>query len=159
MEYLTQSEPPAGCIFCTKLAAGPEHDRANLIIYRGPRAAIFVNLYPYNNGHVMVIPYAHVPTTEVLDAETLAEMMDLMNTSMGMLRRVVQPHGFNVGINMGKSAGAGIDEHVHIHVVPRWEGDTNFLQVCAQTRVIPEMLPDTYDKLAAALEALKRGEP
>jgi len=158
MPYLLNSEPCADCVFCSKLSAGPEHDRDNLIIHRGRHAAIFINLYPYNNGHLMVIPYAHVPTTEYLPVEALTEMMELLNVGIAILRAVVKPHGFNVGINMGKSAGAGIHEHVHLHVVPRWDGDTNFLQVCAQTRVIPELLPETYDKLAAALKELNADE-
>jgi ATP adenylyltransferase len=151
MPYLLKSEYSPDCVFCSKLAADDVHDRDNLIIYRGQAAAIFINLFPYNNGHLMVIPYAHVPTTEALPLETLTEMMQLLNVGIAVLRKVVLPHGINVGINMGKPAGAGIHEHVHLHIVPRWEGDTNFLQVCAQTRVIPEMLPETYDKLVAAL--------
>ncbi len=154
MPYLVKSESSPDCVFCSKLAAGPEHDRENLIVYRGRSAAIFINLYPYNNGHLMVIPHAHAPTTEDLPPETLAEMMELLNLGIAMLRKVARPHGFNVGINMGKSAGAGIHEHVHMHIVPRWEGDTNFLQVCAETRVIPELLPETCDKMVAALKGL-----
>jgi ATP adenylyltransferase len=154
MPYLLNTQPAAGCVFCAKLAAGSENDRDNLIVYRGRRAAIFVNLYPYNNGHLMVIPYDHVPSTEELSPEALLELMQLLNLSIATLRRVLKPHGFNVGINLGRSAGAGIQEHVHLHIVPRWDGDTNFLQVCAQTRVIPEMLPDTYDRLAGALRQL-----
>jgi ATP adenylyltransferase len=157
MPYLWQSDRSGDCVFCSKLAAGQEHDRENLIIHRGQTAAIFINLFPYNNGHLMVIPYVHEPTTESLPPETLSEMMELLNLGIAVLRKVVKPHGFNVGINMGKPAGAGIHEHVHMHIVPRWDGDTNFLQVCAQTRVIPELLPETCDKMAAALREL-RGE-
>ena len=153
MEYLTRTEHAGECVFCRKLNAGCEHDRDNLIIHRATHAAILMNLYPYNNGHLMVIPYRHVPTTECLDLETLSEIMALAHVSMAMLRRVLRPDGFNMGINLGKAAGAGIHEHVHMHIVPRWNGDTNFLQVCAETRVIPELLPDTYDKLSAALRA------
>lgn len=152
MPYLTRGEPTEGCVFCQKLSDDGTNDKENLVVYRGTWAAILMNLYPYNNGHLMVIPYEHVPTTESLSSEALMEIMQLVNMSMAILRRVVKPHGFNIGINIGKSAGAGIHEHVHVHVVPRWEGDTNFLQVCAHTRVIPEMLSDTYEKLIVALK-------
>ena len=149
MEYLQGEEKPKGCVFCHKLKEN--NDRENLVVYRGNRAAILMNLYPYNNGHLMVLPYEHVPTTETLSPETLSEMMELVNVSMIILRKAMNPNGFNIGINIGKASGAGIAEHVHVHIVPRWEGDTNFLQTCAQTRVIPELLPDTYDKLLDAV--------
>jgi len=152
MEYLLGEGKPEGCVFCHKLES--EEDRKNLVVHRGKHAAILMNLYPYNNGHLMVIPYVHQPTTEDLGAETLLEMMELVNLSMGILHKVMSPNGFNVGINIGTPAGAGIAEHVHMHIVPRWNGDTNFLQVCAQTRVIPELLPDTYQKLVAAISEL-----
>jgi len=159
MPYLLNNEGSAGCVFCSKISAERTYDRDNLIIHRGQSAAIFMNLFPYNNGHLMVIPYAHVPTTEALPPETLTEMMELLNVGLAILRKVVKPDGFNVGINMGKPAGAGIHEHVHLHIVPRWNGDTNFLQVCANTRVIPELLPDTYDKMIAALNELRNEQP
>ena len=153
MEYLLGEEKKVeGCIFCHKLAG--ENDRDNLVVHRGKHAAILMNLYPYNNGHLMVIPYVHWPTTEELSPDALQEMMELVNLSMGILRKVMAPRGFNVGINIGTAAGAGIAEHVHMHIVPRWEGDTNFLQVCAETRVIPELLPDTYEKLVKAARKL-----
>lgn len=155
MEYLMSEEAGCGCIFCNKLSATHDHDRENLVIHRGKHSAILMNLYPYNNGHLMVIPYEHVPTIELLSDAAMAEVAAFVKTCMAITRRVMNPHGFNIGINIGKAAGAGVQEHVHIHVVPRWEGDTNFMQVCAQTRVIPEMLPDTYDKLAAALQQLQ----
>lgn len=149
MEYLQGGEKFEGCVFCHKLKESD--DKKNLVVYRGKYAAILMNLFPYNNGHLMVLPYEHVPTTEMLHSETLLEMMELVNVSMTVLQKVMNPDGFNVGINIGKAAGAGIAEHVHVHVVPRWDGDTNFLQTCAQTRVIPELLPDTYGKLLDAV--------
>ena len=149
MEYLT-AEKPEGCIFCLKLAE--DSDRENLILHRGERACLMLNRYPYNSGHMMVIPHAHVPTLEALDEETLLEMMLLINKGLCALREVMHPEGFNVGVNIGSAAGAGIDEHVHIHIVPRWEGDTNFMTIFAETRIVPELLDDTYLKLKAILE-------
>lgn len=156
MEYLQQTEKPGGCIFCIKISEG--RDRENLILHRGSYSCILMNLYPYNTGHLMVIPYKHVSTTEELDANTLAEMTDFVHLSMRILRRSMGPHGFNIGINIGRAAGAGIAEHVHIHIVPRWEGDTNFLTIFAQTRVIPERIEDTYDKLLQAVQVELEGK-
>jgi len=110
-----------------------------------------LNLYPYNNGHIMVVPYRHVPSLEQLDDEELLEMMNIVNQSLAALRKVMNPDGFNIGVNIGKAAGAGIVDHVHIHIVPRWEGDTNFMAVMAETRVIPELLEQTYEKLLKTL--------
>lgn len=149
MEYLTE-ERPEGCIFCVKLAEN--RDEENLIVLRGERAFIMLNRYPYNAGHLLVVPYAHVPSTEDLPSATLTEMMLLVNRSLGALRRAMSPDAFNIGANLGKVAGAGIAEHIHLHVVPRWEGDTNFMAVLADVRVVPELLADTYRKLRQALE-------
>lgn len=150
MAYLTNAEKPEGCVFCRKLAE--EKDAENLLVHRGRHAAIIMNLYPYNTGHLMVIPYQHVSSTEELDRDTLMEMMELVNLCIRILRRTMRPDGFNVGINIGRAAGAGIAEHVHIHIVPRWTGDSNFLTILGQTRVIPELLEDTYRRLVAALQ-------
>ncbi|MGQ9516070.1 MAG: HIT family protein [Anaerolineae bacterium] len=150
MAYLTNEEKPEGCVFCRKLAE--QNDAQNLLVHRGRHAAIIMNLYPYNTGHLMVIPYSHASSTEELDRDTLTEMMELVNLGMRILRRTLRPDGFNVGINIGRSAGAGIAEHVHIHIVPRWSGDSNFLTILGQTRVIPEFLEDTYCRLVAALK-------
>jgi len=149
MEYLTE-ERPQGCIFC--LALAEERDVDNLIVWRGERAFVMLNRYPYNAGHLMVIPNLHVPSVEDLPPETLTEMMLLVNRSLGALRRAMAPHGFNIGANLGRVAGAGIADHVHLHLVPRWEGDTNFMPVLADVRVVPELLVDTYRKVRAALE-------
>jgi len=138
------------CIFCAKAAS--DRDEENYVLYRGKRAYIMLNLYPYTNGHLMVIPYQHVATLELLDEETLAETMLLIAKGIRILRRAMKPHGFNVGCNIGRVAGAGVDDHVHLHVVPRWEGDTNFMPVLAETRLIPELLTDTYRKLKRILE-------
>jgi ATP adenylyltransferase len=149
MHYLTEERPP-GCIFCIGLAE--ERDAENLIAWRGDQAFVMLNRYPYNPGHLMVVPYAHVPGVEDLPPETLTEMMLLVNRCLAALRRTMSPEAFNIGANLGHAAGAGLAEHVHLHVVPRWEGDTNFMPVLADVRVVPEMLADTYCKLRAALQ-------
>ena len=148
MEYIA-SEKTGECLFCTKVKENK--DRENLILYRGRTCFIMLNAYPYNNGHLMIAPYRHVASPEDLDEESLLELMLLVNKGLRLLRRTMNPHGFNIGINLGKAAGAGIEGHVHIHVVPRWEGDTNFMPVLAETRIMPELLEQTYEKLLAAL--------
>ena len=136
-----------GCIFCDALR-NPD-DRASLIVHRGNACFVILNLYPYNNGHLMVVPHAHVSTIEDVPAEAAAEMMTLAQTAVGVLRVMYGPHGFNLGINLGASAGAGIASHVHLHVVPRWSGDTNFMTVTGETRVIPEDLGETWARMQA----------
>lgn len=151
-----KTEKPSGCIFCDKIAASKRSDRKNLVLLRGERAFMMMNLYPYTNGHLMVAPYAHTGELESLDGETLKEMMLLVGKGIRALRIEANPHGFNVGVNMGRVAGAGVEDHVHIHIVPRWNGDTNFMPVLAETRMIPELLPQTYDKLLAALQEIEK---
>jgi ATP adenylyltransferase len=155
MEYLQSTEKTSGgnqagtgCIFCDKPAE--DRDAENLIVVRGERAYVLLNLYPYNNGHFMVVPYPHVPSPEQLDAGTLTDMMLLLNRGLAALRALYNPQAFNVGMNIGLAGGAGIAEHVHLHVVPRWAGDTNFMTVTAGTRVIPEDLRETWQRLRAA---------
>lgn len=150
LEYIL-SEKGEECIFCEKIA--DSDDRANYILHRGEKCYVMLNRYPYNNGHLMIIPYQHVPSPEQLEENVLTEMMLMVNRGLEALRRAMDPDGFNVGINIGKAAGAGIEEHVHIHVVPRWKADTNFMPVLSQTRVIPELLDETYQKLKAAWES------
>jgi ATP adenylyltransferase len=153
MTYLKapKKSKKGGCIFCDKIRASKRQDRKNLVVLRGERAFIVMNLYPYTNGHFMVAPYEHTGALETLDGETLKEMMLLVSKGIRALRRVMNPQGFNVGANLGRVAGAGVDDHVHIHVVPRWNGDTNFMPVLAETRMIPELIPQTYDNLRAAI--------
>jgi ATP adenylyltransferase len=144
-----------GCIFCAKVA---EHrDEENLILYRGERCFMLMNLFPYNNGHVMVAPYAHVPSIEELDASTLTEMMTTAQKMLAALRAAMHPHGYNMGINQGTVAGAGIADHVHLHVVPRWNGDTNFMPVLADVKVMPDFLSNTYRQLREKLLPLMEG--
>jgi ATP adenylyltransferase len=133
------------CIFCR--AVESDDDEANLVVHRGERAFVILNAYPYNNGHVMIAPYAHEPGIELLDDPTLLEMMQLVKRSMEALREVYRPDGFNIGINQGSAAGAGIEEHVHQHVVPRWSGDTNFMPVIGDVRVLPQSLADSWNEL------------
>ncbi len=134
-----------GCVLCEKMAEN--RDKENYILYRSSRCCAMLNLYPYNNGHIMVVPYRHVPSTESLDEEELLDLMLVLNKGLAALRKAMNPDGFNIGINIGRAAGAGIEDHVHLHLVPRWEGDTNFMGILADTRVIPELLDQTYEKL------------
>ncbi|HEY1355856.1 MAG TPA: HIT domain-containing protein [Solirubrobacterales bacterium] len=136
------------CIFCVKPDAGD--DRANLIVHRGERCFVILNLFPYTNGHLMVAPYEHIATLQGLTAETIAEMMALAQRAIARLEEVYDPHGYNVGLNQGRAAGAGVEHHIHLHVVPRWGGDTNFMPVIADTKVMPQTLEQSYDALAGA---------
>lgn len=150
LEYLTEPEKE-GCIFCHAVAR--DDDRENLVLLRGDRAFLILNRFPYNNGHFMVVPYAHVPSLEDLDAPTLMEMMLLLNRGLAALRQAMYPDGFNIGANLGHVAGAGVEDHVHIHAVPRWTGDTNFMPIIGDMRVVPQTWLQTYDDLRAALES------
>jgi ATP adenylyltransferase len=134
-----------GCIFCDKPAAGD--DRANLILHRGADAFVIMNLYPYNTGHVMIVPFAHAATLAELPAAALQEMAALLPWTTALLTRVLRPAGFNVGLNIGEVAGAGVAAHLHMHVVPRWTGDANFMPLLANTTVMPELIPVTQAKL------------
>jgi ATP adenylyltransferase len=137
----------SGCIFCAKVA---EHkDKKNLILHRGEHCFVIMNLFPYNNGHMMIAPYAHVPSIEELDPPTLTDIMTTAQQCLAALRDAMHPHGYNMGINQGTTAGAGIADHVHYHIVPRWNGDTNFMPVLADTKVMPDFLANTYRQLKA----------
>jgi ATP adenylyltransferase len=137
-----------GCLFCAKVAAND--DAGEHIIHRGETAYVTLNRYPYNNGHLMVVPYAHVGSFEALEERAQAELMRLLNQCLATLRAELRPDGFNVGANLGAVAGAGVADHVHLHVVPRWSADTNFMPVISATRVIPEWLDETYARLRRA---------
>jgi ATP adenylyltransferase len=140
-----QAKKTGGCILCDK----PKEDRdeSNFILYRGKYNFIIMNSFPYNPGHLMVAPYRHVATPEDLSPEELHEHTDLVCRCLGVLRQAYEPAGFNTGMNLGKVAGAGIEGHIHSHIVPRWQGDTNFMPVIGEARVIPQALADTYQKL------------
>ena len=148
MQYMTEggsSPGPSGCIFCDHLSSGDD-EGAN-ILFRGEHSFVLLNAFPYNTGHLMVAPNAHVGGLDEMEHEARSEMMELTTRSSGIVREAMGAHGFNIGINMGAAAGAGIPGHLHMHVVPRWNGDTNFMPVVGQTKVLPEMIADTYAKL------------
>jgi ATP adenylyltransferase len=138
------------CIFCAKPAE--DDDEANLIVHRGDRCFVILNLYPYTNGHLMIAPYEHLATLPALGPETVAEMMALSQRAMTILEESYEPHGYNVGFNQGRVAGAGVEHHIHMHVVPRWGGDTNFMPVLADTRVMPQTLEQSYEALRGKFE-------
>jgi ATP adenylyltransferase len=134
-----------GCVFCTKPKGN--NDRENLILHRGKECFVIMNLFPYNNGHLMVVPYAHAADIGALDKSTSGELWDLICLSRKALAGAFHPDGFNIGINLGRTAGAGIDKHLHAHIVPRWNGDTNFMPVLGDTKVVSQGLIETYDAL------------
>lgn len=139
-----------GCPFCRLPARGPEHDEESLIVHRGSSVFVILNAYPYNPGHLMVVPFRHTDDYGSLTAEELGEMGELSQRAVRVLRDTSGAHAFNIGLNVGGIAGAGIADHVHEHVVPRWGGDTNFMPVIGQTRVLPELLAETYARVAPA---------
>jgi ATP adenylyltransferase len=151
MEYIEKPQSEEGCIFCNleKEIDGPD----NLVLTRGSRAFVVLNRFPYTNGHMMIVPHKHVPSLTDLDEATLAELITLTRDALEVLGEVYSAKSFNVGANIGEIAGAGIAEHVHIHVVPRWAGDTSFMTTSANTRVIPESLEKTYKRLRSAWES------
>jgi ATP adenylyltransferase len=149
LQYL-RGEKSSDCIFCSKPALGD--DEQALIVARGTGCYVMLNAFPYTSGHLMVAPFAHVGDLRRLDPETTTELMELTKRSLDAVGRVYGPEGFNVGMNLGEVAGAGFAEHLHMHVVPRWKGDTNFMPAVGDTRVIPEALPDSWRKLRAAFD-------
>lgn len=155
MPYLRgESAKADGCLFCHKLA---QDDAVEHVLYRGKHCFVVLNRFPYNNGHLMVVPYVHTGTLESLDDATLLELMQVVRHALNVLRQVYNPHGFNVGVNEGSAAGAGVAEHVHLHIVPRWEGDVNYMTVVGETRVIPESLDDTYATFRPLFDVLRGG--
>jgi ATP adenylyltransferase len=140
------------CIFC-EAAAHPE-DAQTQILFRGKTSYLILNRYPYTSGHLMIVPYDHQPSVEQLDIETRSEIMELTARAIQVLREVYHPDGFNLGANIGSAAGAGVAEHIHFHVVPRWPGDTNFMSAVGDTRVLPEALEITYQRLLEAWKQL-----
>ncbi|SMC24929.1 Diadenosine tetraphosphate (Ap4A) hydrolase [Desulfacinum hydrothermale DSM 13146] len=144
MEYILGKREPY-CIFCPEGDGLSDEER--LILYRGHKTMVMMNKYPYNNGHLLVAPWRHVASVEDLTDEEMTDMMRMVRECVGILRQVMHPDGFNVGLNLGAAAGAGVESHMHFHVVPRWEGDTNFMTVFAEVRSIPEHIRQTYNKL------------
>jgi ATP adenylyltransferase len=146
MKYITDTDKERGCIFCTKPR---EHrDVENGILFRGHAVYVILNAFPYNPGHLMVVPYEHVSSLTELPAGVAAELMQVTQKSIGILSEAMSPEGVNVGVNQGQAAGAGIADHIHLHVVPRWLGDTNFMTSVGETKVLPELVADTYARLA-----------
>lgn len=150
MQYIQQASSgvePEGCLFCTVGAA--DDDEASMVLHRGEHAFVLMNAFPYNPGHVMVAPFRHVGDLEELTADEVLDAGRLQQAAVRALREEMAPHGYNVGMNIGRVAGAGIPDHLHWHVVPRWNGDTNFATVVGETRVLPESIEDTFRKLRA----------
>jgi ATP adenylyltransferase len=140
------------CIFCSKCSDDSGRDRENFLIYRGQTVFAMLNIYPYNTGHLMVLPYQHVASLVEMSLEMQVELINLITYFTELLTDLMRPDGFNVGFNMGRAAGAGIDSHLHVHIVPRWSGDSNFMPVIGETRVLPEELIDTYDRMVKWLK-------
>jgi ATP adenylyltransferase len=151
LAYIMGEAASRGCIFCSALS-DPEAEP--LIIHRGRTCFVILNLFPYNNGHLMVIPNRHTPSLGAATSDELSELIELTRVAEVALTEAYAPHGINMGINLGKPAGAGVLDHLHMHVVPRWNGDTNFMTVVGKTRVLPEELPDTAAKLRPLFERL-----
>ena len=148
MKFVQSQETNAICVFCR--VQTQTTDQENLIVFRGQKAFVVLNRYPYTSGHLLVVANAHQPSIEDLDVESRSEMMELVARSMHVIRKVYQPDAFNLGANIGEAAGAGIAGHIHLHVVPRWGGDTNFMSALAETRVLPEELNETYRRICTA---------
>lgn len=145
LRYVSTASHQDECVFCAKPEAGD--DREALIAHRGARCYVILNLYPYTSGHLMVAPFEHVGRLQDIDPEVTAEMMDLAQQAIRKLEAVYRPEGFNLGVNQGRVAGAGVEGHIHLHVVPRWAGDNNYMPVLADTRVMPQTLEETLDAL------------
>jgi len=154
MAYISSSDTPANdeCVLCARGRVTPTAD--NLVLYRGASCYALMNLYPYNTGHLMIVPYRHTADLAGLDAATAGELFDLTRKSVAAITTVMAPHGFNIGMNLGRTAGAGIDEHMHMHIVPRWNGDANFMPIIGGTKLIPEALDQTYAKLRPLFDRL-----
>ena len=152
LPYVTGSGKSSGCVFCDALHG----EQAALIVYRGATCYVILNLYPYNNGHLMVVPNRHIASLAAATTEELCELIELTRRAELALGEAYSPHGLNMGINLGKPAGAGVLDHVHMHIVPRWNGDTNFMTIVGGTRVLPEELPQTAEKLKPIFDRLSR---
>ncbi len=151
MKYIKENNGDLDCFFCS--AVKGENDRDNLVFYRGEHVFMILNRYPYTSGHVMCVPYAHEARLQDITKEARGELMELVSIAIEVLQLVYEPEGFNIGLNLGEVAGAGVAEHLHIHIVPRWTGDTSFMTAVGDTRVLPESLPVTYQRVKEAWDA------
>lgn len=155
-EYVTgAAEDVEGCVFCWAIEGGPEHDAERLVLHRARYNFVIINKYPYNNGHLMIAPYDHISNLAQSSGDVLAEMMLLAKECERILGDAYHPHGFNIGMNLGRVAGAGIEWHQHLHIVPRWTGDVSFMTSINETRLVPEMPDQTYERLRPAFQALE----
>jgi len=145
MEYILSNQKQGPCIFCP--GDDRNQDEERLILFVGILSMVMMNRYPYNNGHLLVAPVRHVGTLESLTEDEMLDLLGMVRTSISALKELMNPEGFNVGLNLGKVAGAGVEEHLHFHIVPRWNGDTNYMTVVGAVRVIPEHIRETYKKL------------
>jgi ATP adenylyltransferase len=152
IEYIENAAKTEGCIFCEK--PREKNDKKNLLIYRTEMAFVMMNRYPYNNGHLMIVPYRHTPALSDLTINEKLELCNLLEKSQLVLHEVMQPQGYNIGMNIGRLAGAGIVDHLHFHIVPRWGGDTNFMPILGHTKVISEALEETWAHLKTAFDAI-----
>jgi len=148
MKYIRSNRSSKGCVFCSALKS--KDDEKHLVVHRGQHAFVILNKFPYTSGHLMVVPNVHIDAFDKMETDTCAEVMLLIRRSMNAINTVYKPDGYNMGANLGSSAGAGITDHIHFHIVPRWEGDTNYMTAIGQTRVLPEDLCETYERLRAA---------
>lgn len=146
MRYIEKIGTGEGCFICS-VAAEAERDRENLVLWRTDRSLVMFNKFPYNNGHLLVCPLRHIPDFEHADAEEMLDVVKLVRETQKVLGLAIQPQGFNIGLNFGRCAGAGLPGHLHAHVVPRWEGDTNFMSVCTDTDVVSQSLSELYSRL------------
>lgn len=148
MSYILENKNEEGCVFCQALELADDHE--NLIIDRGQSSFVILNRYPYTSGHLMVVPFEHCATLEKLPVKTRSEMMELIARCVQVLTAEYQAQGFNIGANLGGAAGAGIPQHIHFHIVPRWDGDTNYMSAIGNTRVVPEALEKSYQRISKA---------
>jgi ATP adenylyltransferase len=156
MAYISSADTPHGdgCVLCIR--GREEPSAANLVLFRGASCYALMNLYPYNTGHLMIVPYRHTADLAGLDTAIANELFELTRRSVAALATALSPHGFNIGMNLGRTAGAGIDEHLHMHIVPRWSGDANFMPIVGGTKLIPEALEQTYAKLRPLFDKFNR---
>jgi ATP adenylyltransferase len=146
--YILSDKKEDGCVFCN--AYNTENDEDKLVIHRSKHSFVIMNLYPYNAGHIMIVPNRHINNPTLLEADEQLDLFSLVNRSLDVIKKVMNPEGFNLGMNLNRTAGAGIEDHIHIHIVPRWNGDTNFMSTISDTKVISEALEETYKKIKSA---------